>query len=182
MAYKFLGVPNEIKEHIESRLPTVTQHIGLVGTHVPTSHQHMDERYDHIAEEIVRCAYINTDREHFSGQVQLKSYSDETSYRLHHNGFFGLEVVIQANYPSFLDNRLPCDSIVLSLNNAPIATAELCMGRYGQIYALFFREPIPISTNIGSIIKGTIMDDMYQWTLTINKPHQDFLYDNMEIY
>lgn len=182
MAYKFWGISNKIKEQIESRLPHVTQHIGSVGTYLPTNHQCENDRYDQIAEEIVRCAYINTDKEHFSGQIRLKSYSDETNHRLHHNGFFGLEILIRVSCPTFLDTRLPCDSIVLSLNHENIATAELCMGRYGQIYALFFREPIPISTNIGSITEGTLADDMYQWTLTINNPHQEFIYDDMEVY
>jgi hypothetical protein len=167
MLYKFWGVPPEI---IEPMLSNVHQHIGSVSTHLPSKFRSGD-RLDQIAEDIVRCAYVNTTghlvQDH---QVRLQSFCDETKVRLHRDGFLGLEIYVQPRDPMFLDYRIPLDGLTISLDGQRLATAEMCLGQHGQIYALFFREPIPIST------------DHYQWTLSLLQPHADFNYQEMEIY
>jgi hypothetical protein len=181
MLYQFWGIPHEKVDQIEKYFPNVKQHIGSVGTFLSNRSQSGDY-YEQMAENIVRCAYINTNMESFSGQIQLRSYCDETKHRLHHHGFFGLEILIRPSYSMFMDDRLPFDSLTLSLNGHQMATGELCLGRYGQVYALFFREPIPISTDVGVLSGGEMIDDCYHWRLIFNQPHKDFVYNEMEIY
>lgn len=170
MDFEIWGISGEFKEKVESLLPTVTQHIGSVGTLIPWEERHGD-RYEQVAEDIVRLAHFKENNYEFSKQIQLKSYSEETRRRLHNNGFIGVEIIIPAAYNIFLDYRCPVDTVDLLMDDRRIATAELCMAQYGQVIALFSRESIPISTN-----------DSCQWTITLTFSHKGFRFDDVEVY
>lgn len=178
MTFEFWGVDGEF---IEQHMSTVHQHIGSVGTYVPNNVKYGD-RIEQITENIVRLAYINNNHESFTGQVRLKSYCDETVKRLNRDGFIGLEILIPTSYTVSLDNRVPLESVVLLLNGTVFASAELCLGQYGQVYALFFRESIPISTSDAIFSDNQLVNDFCKWTICIKHSHNGFSFDNMEIY
>lgn len=177
---KIWNTSDEYKLMIEKQFPNVIQHLGNIGTFIPNSVKGVQNDKTHqlmIAEEIVRCARAR--RNETTGNynpkdkycIGLQSYCSETESRLHNDGFLGVEILIPTRCQMFLDNRLPLHSVYLYHYGTRISKAELCMGKYGQIFCVFFMKPIPISAGIEA-----------DWFLEIEGIKQSFDYENVEVY